>query len=685
MKIARSFLQGIAAMALMWGFQGQAADVSVYGIEKTSIFTQAGPGALAPASPNSRGFTAFAAPSPEGVIEFVMLTTPGGSARALVEDQFDWRFSEEFSNEATLSAAFGAGGYNFTFLTENDGPSFSTLAMAAPAYAAAPRIANFDAAQEIDPAGSFILTWDAVAGATAQDVIQVVVQDAFGFRVADSGGVGVTGALNGTATSYVIPSGSLEEGSMYSASVKFIHVTGTDESGYPGALGVAAVASETRLSMMTTGEGGGPGDTTPPILIMSNPSNNATGVSLLAPVSFTFSEPMASSQSVTWSANVTPGGVNCVWSADQRTLVCSPAPAWPAQAAVTWSLNTTVFGDTSGNALLGFNNTGLFVTGSGTNDPCGPGENDGMGTYGLTKSLSYVQTSANPPVPNAESPANFSAVFNAPPAFPTTNVSLTLPNGSVTNLTAIPFLPGQLFHFAEFDSEAGLNGAYPGGNYRFTATASGGQQAAAQLALAASAPPTPQVSNFDAAQAINPAANFELRWNAFAGAGAEDGIYFEISDENGVVFSAPDPCVPRELANTAASITIPAGTLQAGQTYEASLLFSRGGTRDTNSIPGAAGYAMMSKRTEFSLKAAGGGGVDPAPARLLSPLVLSNGVAQVQFTGTINARYRVEATTDLKVWTAVSTNQSATGAILFEDAQAGAFPQRFYRAVGLRQ
>ena len=52
--------------------------------------------------------------------------------------------------------------------------------------------------------------------------------------------------------------------------------------------------------------------------------------------------------------------------------------------------------------------------------------------------------------------------------------------------------------------------------------------------------------------------------------------------------------------------------------------------------------------------------------------------------GQPNEAYAIQASPDLVHWTATTTNQAdAAGVILFTDAQAASFTQRFYRGVRL--
>ena len=100
--------------------------------------------------------------------------------------------------------------------------------------------------------------------------------------------------------------------------------------------------------------------------------------------------------------------------------------------------------------------------------------------------------------------------------------------------------------------------------------------------------------------------DFTLNFAAFTGAGANDGIFLEISgDEGQGEFRAPDPCVPRELPNTATSVVIPANTFKAGQEYRGSISFSRA-SQDSTSVPNTTIVAGLSARTSFDFTIGGG-------------------------------------------------------------------------------
>ncbi len=77
--------------------------------------------------------------------------------------------------------------------------------------------------------------------------------------------------------------------------------------------------------------------------------------------------------------------------------------------------------------------------------------------------------------------------------------------------------------------------------------------------------------------------------------------------------------------------------------------------------------------------------VQSAPAaRLGSAAVLSNGSFQLVLSGQAGATYRIDASTNLTTWVAVSTNTAGgNGMFIFTDTAAASYQSRFYRAVRL--
>lgn len=127
-------------------------------------------------------------------------------------------------------------------------------------------------------------------------------------------------------------------------------------------------------------------------------------------------------------------------------------------------------------------------------------------------------------------------------------------------------------------------------------------------------PNAPHITNFTAAQAVNPAGDFTLTWDAFAGGTADDLITLFIFDGNNQVFhtdAIPLPSDSAHLDGTATSFKLPKNTLLANKTYQGQLWFQNFTTLDTTSFPGATGATGYYIATNFTIKT--GTAVDTTP------------------------------------------------------------------------
>ena len=419
-----------------------------------------------------------------------------------------------------------------------------------------------------------------------------------------------------------------------------------------------------------------PGGFSVAMLLSSDPMNGARNVGVNSPVIFTFFSAMAPAYKVDWSGGIDASKFSYKWSADAKTLTCTYSGNFPASTTVSWTLDPTVFKDTTGSELLPFNNSGSFTTGVGEsnpNDPCsGGGTDDGSGVVSLNKLVQYVQTSAAAPVIDTDSGPTFSVLVRGSAANPVSQASFQTPSGTTKTATN---LFGMFFFSDEFATEAALDAAYPGGTYTFTIKTATGTSTM-KLNLPTSAPPVPHLSNFAEVQAFNPTADLTVRWDPFTSVAANDSISFEMSDQT-ADFHAPDPCVPRELLNTATSILVPKNTFGTGTTINGSLTFAKYGSMDTNSIPGISGFAAYNKITSFTP----GGSGNPAPEQpVLQNLVRQpNGTVQFQVKGQASMM-TVEASEDLEVWDTIKVAPSPTGLLDVLDTLAVGKARRYYRA-----
>lgn len=166
---------------------------------------------------------------------------------------------------------------------------------------------------------------------------------------------------------------------------------------------------------------------------------------------------------------------------------------------------------------------------------------------------------------------------------------------------------------------ADWNGTQYVGTYSFngaTGNVSIPEAIATTLSLPADAyPNAPHITDFTAAQTLNPAANFTLTWDAFAGGAADDLITLFIFDGNNQVFhtdAIPLPTSSPHLDGTATSFVLPKNTLLANKTYNAQLWFTNFTSIDTTSFPGAKATTGYYIATNFTIKT--GTAVDTSPA-----------------------------------------------------------------------
>ncbi len=210
---------------------------------------------------------------------------------------------------------------------------------------------------------------------------------------------------------------------------------------------------------------------------------------------------------------------------------------------------------------------------------------------GVVKGNTYVQASAGAPVPDAL-PFLFEA-FADGHENTVTSGSLKLPGGSIQSLGADFDL------HVEFPTVAALDAAYPPGSYTVTVNTVDDGTRSITLALpSGSFPAAPQLSNFTAAQAVDPNAPFTVHWNAFPGGTANDYIEFQVrtGDDNGV-FNTGQPGEAGSLDGTATSATIPGQVLQPGRSYTLQLLFARFSDRSTTYGEDFSGYFSQTLST----------------------------------------------------------------------------------------
>ncbi len=299
-----------------------------------------------------------------------------------------------------------------------------------------------------------------------------------------------------------------------------------------------------------------------PVITSVVPARMASGVSPSAPIVFTFSEAMNPALTTAQFMDSTTyqflTAFTTAWSAGNTVLTCTPTAPLPAHMIV-WMV--------SGASQAGteLNDGSFFTVGAGETG-CDPAA--AMLSFTVSKSRSYVQSSAETPALNTNHPYCFLGCMTLPCPRNATNVTLRGPVGSAANMTLSP-IPGHLTLLdCSFADQAVLDLAYPSGDYLFTIqSASSNQTVTVNLPADQSCPPAPRISNFAAAQAVDPAQPFVLSWDPLPASASDQCIMLEIYG----VLSTPPLGEPGAMNGAATSFTIPAGTLAPNQTYPCGL------------------------------------------------------------------------------------------------------------------
>ncbi len=427
-------------------------------------------------------------------------------------------------------------------------------------------------------------------------------------------------------------------------------------------------------------------------LVSAQPPNGATDVPVSASMVFTFSAPIDETSllvtaqggfltgSLVFSANAAATSFSPSWNETFTVLTLSYAGDLPSGAIVSWTINPTtrIFPLMTEDADPVPLTSGSFTTAGGGCDP--DGIPDDLGNVSLFKVLTYLQTSTTAPVPKTDELPAFYASVSSPVVNGVTGATLTRPGNVNTVMTP---LFGTFFTSAEFNTQAELDAGYPNGSYSFSLSRDSGGPAVFQMQMpaASSYPPIPQVSNFTAAQAVDPALNFTLNFNALTGATGSDYIGLTISDTTTTILSAPDLCVPLPLAKTATSFTIPAGTLEAGKTYTVRLTFARTFYSSTTAPPDFASFGALQRQTVLTI-ATTGGVVVPQPQ--VTGAGFQGGFFAFNVGNLVAATtYQMQYSTTLLPgsWQNVQAVTTATPQPIFDLDSNENTGQRFYRVI----
>jgi hypothetical protein len=243
----------LLALAVVAVLPGRAADVSQYAVIKAISYRQTNAAGAFPRSSGGVSFSAAVVPSGPGTVLSATVTTPGAVLYTLSNSSGLFIYTTNFASRAAMDSNFPSGGYTFAIVTQNDGTPTPTLSITGDSYPTnpPPQLSNYDAAQLIDATNDFTVQWAAFTGGDVLDFIQLTVSEPGGATVLSTPGPGQPGALDGTATSHLIPAGTLQTGQTYDASLLFANITTPNIFSYPGAIGTPVYVVNTDTSIRT--------------------------------------------------------------------------------------------------------------------------------------------------------------------------------------------------------------------------------------------------------------------------------------------------------------------------------------------------------------------------------------------------------------------------------------------------
>jgi hypothetical protein len=267
----------------------RAADTKRYEVLKGLYFYQDREGQALPTT-NFFRFSAQVYATAVGNVNGAIVTTPRVKPFQLLPDSDGdpFRFRDKFKNQFDLENKFPNGTYFLGIDTANDGSRSITLNVAGDAYPAAPVVTSLAGAQQLPFNAYNKISWGAFAGATAADFVQFQIEDLDEKNVWETPDFGETGALNGLATSVVIPAGTLHEGKSYVGMIRFVKVQHTASASYLGVPGLGGYFSRTEFFMRAVSTGLTPAVDRVQVWRMQRSEQLETGAPFLQPKAYEF-------------------------------------------------------------------------------------------------------------------------------------------------------------------------------------------------------------------------------------------------------------------------------------------------------------------------------------------------------------------------------------------------------------
>ncbi|HAV61677.1 MAG TPA: hypothetical protein DCY13_04840 [Verrucomicrobiales bacterium] len=202
------------------------------------------------------GFVALVMSPDVNAVTSANLLRPGSVTTPLQNVFGQFLHAEEFDTQLLLDQAYPPGSYTMNLNRQT--PPNTSLPMTMPAnsaYPPTPQIGNYAAAQTINPALAFTLTFGAFVGGTASDFISLEILDDQGREVLSAPDLCIPLALPVNATSFQIPANTLQVGRIYSGRLTFTKSFYSSTTSPANFSSVGALTKATAFTLATTGGG----------------------------------------------------------------------------------------------------------------------------------------------------------------------------------------------------------------------------------------------------------------------------------------------------------------------------------------------------------------------------------------------------------------------------------------------
>jgi hypothetical protein len=320
---------------------------------------------------------------------------------------------------------------------------------------------------------------------------------------------------------------------------------------------------------------------------------------------------------------------------------------------------------------------GLGLASGQTSNTCTSPLNDGTySKFSVIELAEYSQTNASGTVPFVSNSFAFEATIDLATNLSASAATLTLP-GQTTATNMFMTGSGSFIVIALTNSFSNVTAAYPDGTYKFTIS---NTTTSVPLPAGSALPNAPTLSDYDAAQAIDPTKDFTLSWAPFTGGRTKDVITIVLTGSLGTVFKSDDFGCPGALNGTSTSILIPSNTLSSSQTYRAEIGFVKVGTLDTNSVHGD---ALLAGTEAFTIATVATASETTSAPVLTNTTRLSGGTIQFDLATTPGVTYTIQFNEDLNNsagWSSLLTTDAVATSLTFTNTPPAGVNAGFYRA-----